>query len=109
MSLFAACATDEKTEVAEQTWDCMASAGDPEDFETSMLMMFSTANNLEEAKEQYIYVSSAPSLEELKAGRDEACGEQPTKQSTPASNGGQLTDAPAQPSSDAAKATTAPV
>ena len=38
-----------------------------------MLMMLPTASNLEEAKEQYIYVSSAASLEELKAGRDEAC------------------------------------
>ena len=74
MSLFAACATDEKAEVAEQTWECMANAGDPEVFETTMLRLFPTANNLEEAKEQYIYLSSAASLEELKAGRDEACG-----------------------------------
>ena len=74
MCLFAACATDEKAEVAEQIWNCMASGGDPEVFETSMRMMFPTASNLEEAKEQYIYVSSAASLEELKAGRDEACG-----------------------------------
>ena len=74
MYLFAACASDEKTKVAEQTWECMANAGNTEVFETSMLMMFPTASNLKEAKEQYIYVSSAASLEELKAGRDEACG-----------------------------------
>lgn len=72
--LLAACASDEKAKVAEETWDCMANAGDPEVFETSMLMMFPTASSLDEAKEQYIYVSSAASLEELKAGRDEACG-----------------------------------
>ena len=39
-----------------------------------MLIMFPTANNIEEAKKQFIYVSSSASLEELKAGRDEACG-----------------------------------
>ena len=74
MCLFAACATDAKAEVAEQIWDCWASAGSPEDFETSMRMMFPAASNLEEAKEQYIYLSSAASLEELEAGRDDACG-----------------------------------
>ena len=74
LSLYPACATDEKAEVAEQTWDCMARAGDPEVFETSMRLMFPTARNLAEAKEQYLYVSSAASLEELKASRDEACG-----------------------------------
>ena len=72
--LLAACASDEKVGVAEQTWECMSNAGDPEIFETSMLMTFPTASNLEEAKEQFIYASSAASLEELKAGRDEACG-----------------------------------
>ena len=72
--LLAACASDEKAELAEQTWDCMANAGDPEIFEQSMLMMFASANNVEEAKEQYIYMASGLPLEELEAGRDEACG-----------------------------------
>ena len=75
MYLFAACATDEKAEVVEQTWDCMADADDPEVFETSMRMMFPTASNLEEAKEQYIYVSQAASLQDLEAARDEACAQ----------------------------------
>ena len=64
-----------KEDIAEQLWDCMAeNADDPEVFEQSMLMMLPTASNLEEAKEMYIYVSSAAPMEELKAGRDEACG-----------------------------------
>ena len=71
--LLAACASDEKADLAEQTWDCTANAGDPEVFEQSMLMMFASANNLKEAKEQYIYMASGLPLEELKAGRDEAC------------------------------------
>ena len=43
-------------------------------FEETMLMMFPTANNLEEAKGMYIYVSSAAPMEELKEAREEACG-----------------------------------
>ena len=62
-------------DIAEQTWDCMAeNAENPEIFEQSMLMMLPTASNLEEAKEMYIYVSSAAPIEELKVARDEACG-----------------------------------
>ena len=65
----------ERRDIAEQLWDCMAeNADDPEVFEQSMLMMLPTASNLEEAKEMYIYVSSAAPMDELKAGRDEACG-----------------------------------
>ena len=64
-----------KEDLAEQTWDCMAeNAEDPEIFEESMLMMLPTASNLEEAKEMYIYVSSVAPIEDLEAGRDEACG-----------------------------------
>ena len=76
MLLLAACGGGGgKENIAEQTWDCMAeNAGDSEVFETSMRMMFPAASNLEEAKEQFIYVSSAASIEELEAGRDEACG-----------------------------------
>ena len=37
-------------------------------------MMFPTASNLEDAKEMYVYVSSAAQMEELKEARDEACG-----------------------------------
>ena len=43
-------------------------------FEESMLMMFPTADNLEDAQEMYLYVSSAAPMEELKEARDEACG-----------------------------------
>ena len=76
MLLLAACGSGGgKEDIAEQTWDCMAeNAEDSEVFEQSMLMMLPTASNLEEAKEMYIYVSSAAPIEELKAARDEACG-----------------------------------
>ena len=76
MLLLAACGGGGgKEDIAEQLWDCMAeNAENPEVFEQSMLMMLPTASNLEEAKEMYIYVSSAAPMEELKAGRDEACG-----------------------------------
>ena len=80
MLLLAACGGGDgggggKENIAEQTWDCMAeNAEDSEVFETSMRMMFPAASNLEEAKEQFIYASSVASIEELKAGRDEACG-----------------------------------
>ncbi len=69
--LLAACATDEKASIVEQTWDCMEESD--EYFPVRMLTMFPTANSLEEAKEQFIYVSQSASLEELKAGCDEAC------------------------------------
>ena len=73
--LLAACATDEKAKVAEETWDCMANAADgAEGFEISMRIMFPTANSLDEAKEQFIYVSQSASLDDLKASRDEFCG-----------------------------------
>lgn len=64
-----------KEDIAEQTWDCTAeNAVDPEMFEETMLMMFPTASDLEDAKKMYIYVSSAAPIEELEAARDEACG-----------------------------------
>ena len=73
MLLLAACGGGgSKEDVAGQTWDCLAES-DP-DFEQSMRMMLPTANNLEEAKEMYIYVSSAAPMEDLKEARDEACG-----------------------------------
>ena len=76
MLLLAACGGGGgKDDIAEQTWECMAKNSDPEIFEESMLVMLPTASNLEEAKEMYIYVSSAASIEELRAARDEACGE----------------------------------
>ena len=76
MVLLAACGGGTgKENIAEQTWDCMAeNADDPELFEQIMLGMLPTASNLEEAKEMYIYVSSAAPIEELEAARDEACG-----------------------------------
>ena len=73
MLLLAACGGGgSKEDIAGQTWDCFAE-GDSY-FEESMLMMFPTANNLEDAKEMYVYVSSAAPMEELKEARDEACG-----------------------------------
>ena len=64
-----------KEDIAEQTWDCTAeNAVDPEMFEETMLMMFPTASDLEDAKKMYIYVSSAAPIEELEAARDDACG-----------------------------------
>lgn len=76
MLLLAACGGrggGSKEDIAGQTWDCLAET-DP-DFEESMLRMMPTAENLDEAKEQYVYVSSAASLEELKEAREFACGE----------------------------------
>ena len=71
MLLLAACeGGGSKEDVAGQTWDCLAESAP--DFEQSMRMMLPTANNLEEAKEMYIYVSSAPPMEDLKEARDEA-------------------------------------
>ncbi len=73
MLLVAACGGGgSKEDIAGETWDCLAES-DPY-FEESMLMMLPTANNLEEAKEMYLYVSSAAPMEELKEARDEACG-----------------------------------
>lgn len=42
--------------------------------EQGMLMTFPTAENVEEAKEMFVYVSSVNSIEELKRGCDEAHG-----------------------------------
>ena len=39
-----------------------------------MLAMMPTANDIDEAKEQFIYVSSVGPIEELKASHDRACG-----------------------------------
>ena len=43
-----------------------------------MLMMFPTANNMDDAKTQFIYVSSVAPIEDLKASRDEACSNVPS-------------------------------
>ena len=43
-----------------------------------MLMTFPTANNMDEAKAQFIYVSSVAPIEDLKASRDEACSNVPS-------------------------------
>ena len=75
---FAACGGGEsKEDILAQTWDCWAQ-GDTEVFEQSMLMTFPTANNMDEAKAQFIYVSSVAPIEDLKASRDEACGASPS-------------------------------
>lgn len=65
------CASNSKQAVITEMLDCRA-ANDPF-FEESMMMMFPSANNLDEAKEQYIYISQAASMEELEAARDQAC------------------------------------
>ena len=71
--LAVACASDSKEAVIKETLDCMAE-NDPV-FEQSMMMMFPTARNLDDAKKQYIYVSQAAPLDDLKAARDEICGD----------------------------------
>ena len=73
----AACGGGEsKEDILTQTWDCWAQ-GDTEVFE-SMLMMFPTADDMDDAKAQFIYVSSVAPIEDLKASRDEACGASPS-------------------------------
>ena len=74
----AACGGGEsKEDIIAQTWDCWAQ-GDTEVFKASMLMMFPTANDMDEAKAQFIYVSSVAPIEDLKASRDEACSNVPS-------------------------------
>ena len=76
--LLAACGGGEsKEDILAQTWDCWAQ-GDTEAFEASMLMTFPTANDMDEAKAQFIYVSSVAPIEDLKASRDEACSNVPS-------------------------------
>ena len=76
MLLFAACGGGgSKEDILEQTLDCMEeNSEDSEIFEETMMMMFPSASNLEEAKNQYIYISSFASIEELEVARDEVCG-----------------------------------
>ena len=62
-----------KEDIVGQTWDCFVE-GDS-DFEQSMLMMFPTATDIDDAKKMCIYVSSIAPMEDLEAARDEACGE----------------------------------
>ena len=68
--LAVACAGDSKESVVRETLDCMEK-NDPI-FEQSMMMMFPAARDLDDAKDQYVYVSQAASLEDLKAAR--GCG-----------------------------------
>ena len=89
--LLAACGGGEsKEDILNQTWDCWAQGntlnqtwdcwaqGNTEVFEASMLMTFPTANDMDEAKAQFIYVSSVAPIEDLKASRDEACSNVPS-------------------------------
>ena len=46
------------------------------------MMMFPTAQDIDDAKKQYIYVSQAAPLEELKEARDWACGSSPQSLAT---------------------------
>ena len=74
MLLLAACAGGEsKEDILSQTWDCL-SENDPETFELSMRAMFPTADDIDDARDQFIYVGSAAPIEDLKASRDEICG-----------------------------------
>ena len=76
--LLAACGGGEsKEDILNQTWDCWIQ-GNTEVFEASMLMMFPTAKDMDEAKAQFIYVSSVAPIEDLKASRDEACSNVPS-------------------------------
>ena len=74
--LLAACGgSGSKEDIVKQTLDCMEeNSEDFEMFERTMMMMFPTASDVEDAKKQYIYVSSVALIEDLKAARDEACG-----------------------------------
>jgi hypothetical protein len=65
------CGGDSKASVISEMLDCQAKA-DPF-FEESMMIMFPTANNLDDAKKQYISVSQFASIDELKVARDYAC------------------------------------
>ena len=74
--LLAACGGGEsKEDIIAQTWDCWAE-GDPEIFQ-SIVAMMPTAEDIDDAKAQFIYVSSVAPIEDLKASRDEACGQVP--------------------------------
>jgi len=67
-----ACSSDSKESVVRETLDCMEK-NDPT-FEQSMMIMFPATRDLDDAKDQYVYVSQAASLEDLKAARDAVCG-----------------------------------
>ncbi len=76
--LLSACGGGEsKEDILNQTWDCWTQ-GNTEVFEASMLMTFPTAKDMDEAKAQFIYVSSVAPIEDLKASRDEACSNVPS-------------------------------
>ena len=72
--LVAACGGDSKESVIAEMWDCQAE-NDPA-FEESMMLMFPSAEDLDDAKEQYIYISQVVSMDELKASRDYLCGDE---------------------------------
>ena len=69
----AACMSNSKESVIREYLDCQEER-DP-NFEQSMMIMFAAAEDLEDAKEQYIYVNQAADLEDLKAARDMMCGD----------------------------------
>lgn len=70
--LAAACASSSKEDVIREYLDCQAER-DPY-FEESMMIMFPAAENLEDAIDQYVYVSQAASMDDLEAARDMMCG-----------------------------------
>ncbi|MDE2900425.1 MAG: hypothetical protein OXN15_05295 [Chloroflexota bacterium] len=70
--LAVACGGGSKESVVRETLDCMEK-NDPI-FEQSMMMMFPAARDVEDAKDQYVYISQAASLEDLKEARDAVCG-----------------------------------
>ena len=73
--LAAACGGESKESVMKEMLDCQAE-NDPY-FEESMMAMFPSAADLDDAKEQYIYMSQFASMEELKEARDYACAGEP--------------------------------
>ena len=101
--ILAACASDSKEAVLKESLECWEER-DPI-FEETLLRMFATAEDLDDAKNQYIYVSQAASLDELKAARDEMCEGNPdfgrlrggptgSDDSTPGSSEGRRTAMP---------------
>lgn len=70
--LLAACrGGGSKESIAGEMWDCQAERDT--DFEESMLMMFATADDIDEAKQQYVSAATVVPLADLEEARDEVC------------------------------------
>ena len=70
--LAVACMSSSKEDVIREYLECQQER-DPY-FEESMMIMFPAAEDLDDAMDQYVYVSQAASLDDLKEARDWMCG-----------------------------------